>query len=306
MTRRPILLFINPQAGQKPAAGPRLVDDPELLNGPTLAAALTRRGLEASHRELGPDDDLSSLARNAADDGHDVVVTGGDGTVSIAAAALVDHPEASLGILAAGTFNNMARGLGIPATLDEALDVIAAGHTRQVDAGWVVREDEDAERPFFEAAGVGLDAIGFMAVTLAERRGWLRAARAVVRGLRMRRTPMRITIDGVVYRTGAPAVVVSNGPYHGLGFAVAPDADPTDGQLDVVVFRGMRRWEVLAHFLRIAFRRPHRDPGVRAYRGRRITVEGTRQALPAHADGTSIGVTPVTFEVRAGVLRVYC
>ena len=53
--------------------------------------------------------------------------------------------------------------------------------------------------------------------------GWWRAARALVRGLRLRKTPMRITIDGRTYRTGTPAVTVSNGPYHGLGFAISPD-----------------------------------------------------------------------------------
>ena len=48
----------------------------------------------------------------------------------------------------------------------------------QVDAGWVVR-DGDGGRPFFEAAGVGVDAIGFLAVEIAERRGWWRAVRAL-------------------------------------------------------------------------------------------------------------------------------
>jgi diacylglycerol kinase (ATP) len=305
MTRRPILLVVNPQAGRKPVAGERLVDDPDLLGVEPLAAAIERRGLAATAHELAPDDDLPALAREAADSGHDVVVAGGDGTVSLAAGALLDHPDASLGILAAGTFNNMARGFGVPTTLDEALDVIATGRTARVDAGWVARDEETGQRPFFEAAGVGLDAVGFLAVELAERHGWRRAIRAVLRGLRLRRTPMRITIDGTAYRTGAPTVVVSNGPYHGLGFAASPDADPTDGRLDVLVFRGMGRWEVLAHFVRIAFRRPRREPRVHQVRGRRVTIEGTRRALPAHADGESIGVTPVTFEVRAAALRIF-
>ncbi len=66
------------------------------------------------------------------------MVAGGDGTVSRVAAALIHHPDATLGILAMGSFNNMARGFGIPVTLDEALDVIGAGRIGQMDAGWVV------------------------------------------------------------------------------------------------------------------------------------------------------------------------
>lgn len=304
MNRKPILLLVNPIAGGKPGSGPGLADDRAVLTADALRDALVRRGLEISHRELVEGDDLVELARHGADTGHDVVVAGGDGTVSQAALALLGHPKATLGILAMGSFNNMARGFGIPVTLEEALDVIGAGNASEVDTGWVVRDGENG-KPFFEAAGVGLNAIGFLAVELAEKRGWWRAARALWRGLRMRRAPMRIAIDDRTYRTGSPAVTVSNGPYHGIGFSVSTHADPTDGLLDVAVFRGMSRWEVIRHFLAIARRRPRREPRIEFYTARRVTIEGVRRSLPAHADGISIGFTPVTFEVRPKALRLF-
>lgn len=305
MSRRPILLLVNPAAGGKPGSGPDLAEDPARLAAEALGADLRGRGLEVAHRELVEGDDAAELARHAADTGHDVVVAGGDGTVGKVAGALVGHPEAALGILARGSFNNLARGLGIPVTLDDALEVIARGEAATVDAGWAYREDPAEGRPFFEAAGVGLEAVGFMAVELYEKRGWWRAARAVWRGLRMRRTPMRITLDGHRYRTGSPAVTVSNSPYHGLGFAVADGADPNDGRFDVAVFGGMTRFEVLRHFLTVARRRPRREPRIKVHHAARVTVEGIRRALPAHADGESIGLTPVSFEVRPGALRVF-
>ena len=116
---------------------------------------------------------------------------------------------------------------------------------------------------------------------------------------------MRLTLDGSRYRTGTPAVTISNGPYHGLGFAISPEADPTDGLLDVAIFRGMSRLEVLTHFLAVARRRPQSNPRVATRRARRVTIEGTRRALPAHADSISIGTTPVTIEVRPGALRLF-
>lgn len=305
MTRRPIFLLVNPTAGGKPGSGPSLHDDPERLRPDALEAALRSRGLEVTLHELSAEDDAGELARRAADDGSDVAVAGGDGTVSGVAAALVGHEAATLGILAMGSFNNMARGFGIPVELDPALDTIAAGRPSSVDCGWVLRGEGDEGRPFFEAAGVGVEAIGFLAVELAERRGWWRAMRGLWRGLRMRRTPMRVTIDGRAYRTGSPAVTVSNGPYHGMGFAISSGADPTDGLLDVAVFSGMSRLEVVRHFLAVARRRPRREPRITASRAKRVTVEGLRRALPAHADGVSVGATPVTFEVRPGALRLF-
>lgn len=304
VTRRPILLLVNPTAGGKPGSGPGLDVDPERLRPEALATALRDRGLEVELRELAEDDDAAALARRAADGGRDVVAGGGDGTVSAVAAALLGHPDATLGILALGSFNNIARGFGVPDTLDGALEAIAAGSARSVDCGWVVGDDGDGT-PFFEAAGVGLDAVGFLAIELAGRRGRWRAVRALWRGLRRRRTPMRLTIDGRPYRTGSPAVTVSNGPYHGPGFAVSADADPTDGLLDVAVFRGMSRWEVLRHFVAVARRRPRREPRISGHRARRVTIEGMRRSLPAHADGVSIGTTPVTFEVRPTALRLF-
>ena len=275
MTRRPILLIVNPNAGSKPGSGPPLSDDPERLRPEALASALRETGLEVELHVLADSDDAGALARKAADAGRDIVIGGGDGTVAPVASALLEHPEATLGILAMGSFNNIARGYGIPHALDAELEVIADGHAAAVDCGQVV--GEDGGTPFFEAVGVGVDALGFLAVEIAERRGWLRALRALWRGFRLRRTPMRVTIDGRAYRTGSPAVTVSNGPYHGLGFAISPDADPTDGQLDVVVFRGMSRLEVLRHFLAVARRRPRRDPRIVESRARRVTIEGTRR-----------------------------
>ena len=303
MTRRPVLLLVNPSSGGKPGSGPGLADDPALLTPEALTAALSERGLDVTPRELAVEDDVQELAREGADAGNDIVVAGGDGTVSLAAAALVGHPAAALGILAGGSFNNIARGFGVPTTLDEALDAVGHGAVTEVDAGWVVRDG--GGRAFFEAAGVGLDALGFLAVELLEKRGWWRAVRATFRGLRMRRTPMRIEIDDAVYRTGSPTVIVSNGPYHGMGFAVATEANPTDGLFDVAVFHGMSRLDVLRHLLSVARHRPRREPRIHAYRAKRVTVAGIRRALPAHADGVSIGMTPVIFEVRPGALRIF-
>ena len=304
VSRRPILLLLNPVAGGKPGSGPGLHGDAERLTPQALAAALGEKGLEVEAVELTEDADPGDLARRAADHGSDVVVAGGDGTVGAVAAALMAHPEATLGVLATGSFNNIARGFGIPATLDEALEVIAAGRTATVDAGWVER-DEGEGRPFFEAGGVGLDAVGFVAAEVAGRRGWWRAIDVAWRGLRRRPTPMRITLDGTATEVRSPAVTVSNGPFHGLGFAISADADPTDGMLDVAVFDRMSGWEVLRHFAAVARRRPRREPRVVSLVGRRVTIEGLRRALPAHADGASVGMTPISFEVRPAALRIF-
>jgi diacylglycerol kinase (ATP) len=296
-------LLVNPVAGRKPGAV-RLADDPARLEPDALADALRARGVEVELHTLHETDDPAELARGAAERGRDVVVAGGDGTVAAVAAVLVGG-EAALGIIPRGTFNNQATSYGVPLALDPALDLIARGTVGRVDAGWTYHDDRAEGRFFFEAGGVGFDALGFLAVEVAERRGWWRAARLLWRGLRRRKTPIELTLDGEVRRTRSLAVTVCNCPYLGLGFALAPEADPTDGTFNVALFGGMTQFEVVRHFLSVARRRPRREPRVEMRTARRVTVKGLQSALPAHADGEANGLTPVTFEVRPGALRVF-
>ena len=300
--RRPIQVLVNPVAGGKIASGPALGTESE-LEPEALAAAFQSRGLDVDVHPLGPDDHAGELARAAVTRGADVVVGGGDGTVGQVAAALTGT-DAVLGILAMGSFNNIARGIGLPERLDEALDVIARGSASPIDVGAAVRDGE--ERFFFEAAGVGIDAAGFGAVQLTTRHGFWRGLRAAWRALRWKRRRMVIELDGRRrVRTAALVVTVSNGPYYGFGFTVADSADLADGLFEVSIFRRMGKIDLIRHFAAVARGRRQFEPRIRQERAARVRIWGLHRSLPAHADGQLIGTTPADFEVRAGALKVY-
>jgi len=307
--RRPILLLVNPTSGGKPVAPGSAVERPEPS---AMVDTLRRGGLVVDLHVLAERDDPGTLAKAAAAAGRDVVVAGGDGTVRPAATALVASP-ATLGIVPLGSWNNIARGAGIPQEPSDALDLVVAGPSREMDVGlaWQPADDQDpaGDPPseataFFEAAGVGLDAAGFGAAKIGDRHGAWSALRHGWQALRRRRTPMRLQVDGRRLRTAAPAVTVCNGPYHGLGFAVAPAADPADGLLDLVVFSGMSRVDVIRHFLAVARGRPRREPRMRYLTARRIRISSTGP-LPVHCDGEPLGATPIAFAVRPRALRIF-
>jgi diacylglycerol kinase (ATP) len=307
---RPLLLIVNPTSGAKPGAPASSAPPPEPTS---LRESLRRRGLEVEMRVLAAADDVAGIAADAAAQGRDVAVAGGDGTVRPAAGALVET-DATLGTIPLGSWNNIARGWQIPMDLEAAMDVVAAQRTRRVDVGlaWHPERDAgpDAAPPtdatrFFEAAGVGLDAAGFGAAQVGSRHGLLRAMRAGWRAMRRRRTRMLLTVDGRRLRTGAPAITVCNGPYYGFGFAVAPDADAADGQLDVVIFSGMSTTDVIRHYLAVARGRQRREPRVRHITARRVEIAGMHRLLPVHADGESLGVTPVACAVKPAALRIF-
>ena len=115
---------------------------------------------------------------------------------------------------------------------------------------------------------------------------------------------MRIVYDGHELRTASPAITVANGPYHGLGFALAADADPTDGLLNLAIFRGMSPFQVLRHFAAVARRRRRYEPRVEIRTTSEVLVEGLTTRLPVHADGVAVGMTPARFTVRPRALRI--
>lgn len=305
MSERGVLLLVNPTSGGKPG-GIGLEAEPAELEPEALAHRLERAGLRVALRVLGEDDDPGRLAGEAAARGDDVVVSGGDGTVHAAAAALVSS-GASLGIFATGSFNNIARGLRVPLELDAAVTAIARGEGGAVDVGLARHRDVDDPYLFFEGAGVGLDAVAFRAGEIAERRGALAGLAAGWQLLRWRshRLTLSVDDDGEPTEYRALLVVVSNGPYYGLGFSVSEQADPTDGRLAVSIFSGMSRWEVVRHFLAIARGRHRYEPRIETLAARRVRIDPVRVPLPVHADGHALGRTPVVFEVLPGALRVF-
>lgn len=239
----------------------------------------------------------TALGERAVRERYDaVLVAGGDGTVGAAARALVGT-KVVLGVLPFGTYMNIARAVGIPRD-DEcaAAQVIADGNIREIDVGQV------GETLFFEAAGIGLDADALTAGRAVQRgdRGFALAALGAL--LRRRGVRVRIDVDGRVRVHRIIQAVVSNGPWYGWGFEVAPGARVDDGKLDLVVF-GDRRWRVLREMIAAAIDRDRPARG-RRYRGARITLSATRE-LAVHADGVVIGKLPQTFTVKPRALKVY-
>src|SRR5438132_359968 len=122
----------------------------------------------------------TELGERAIAERYDAAIAaGGDGTAGGVARALVGS-DVNLGILPFGTFMNIARALDIPRDDPRAAaEIIARGAIRPIDVG------EVAGRPFFEAAGIGLDADMFVAGR-ALRRGDRGLALARARGARGR------------------------------------------------------------------------------------------------------------------------
>ncbi len=158
-----------------------------------------------------------------------IVAAGGDGTIRETAIPLIGK-EAALGILPCGSGNGLARNLYIPLNFDAALEGLLKWSPRKVDAGLA------NGRPFFCAAGVGLDAeVAHDFNSLSSRRGILpyvwHAARRI---LAYKPAKIAANVDGRRLELVSLVNGVLNGMQYGGGARMAPGAYIDDGLLDLV------------------------------------------------------------------------
>ncbi len=283
------MLITNPVAGERHAKA----GDLELCE-----AILRDAGFVLDIVETGAESPTSAdLARRAVEEGYEVcVVAGGDGTVALAAKALLDT-AVILGILPFGSVMNIAHGLEIPLEPVKAAEVIARRRVRHADAA------EVNGRVFFETAGIGLDAEMFGATRQAERGNWRRAARRALRWVTHRSYRVAITVDGREDRQRAIQVFVMNSPYYGWSLELLKRVSMTDGLLDVVVFPRMGRWALMASLFAVwsGGKLPVRPV---VYRGAHVAI-ASDDPVSVHADGVLAGRLPAEFVCRKGALSVF-
>jgi diacylglycerol kinase (ATP) len=185
------------------------------------------------------------LADRAAGEGYDVVIAvGGDGTWSNVADRLMasGRDDVALGILPSGTGNDFGRNLGYdPDEPEEAVRVLAAGHTRRVDVGRLETPSAADHTPslcearhFLNVLGFGFDVAVIDAAAGARfLRGALLYKLTALQQLSRFRGFSCVVESGTERRIDGRLLMltVSNGRYFGGGFPIAPRADVSDGRL---------------------------------------------------------------------------
>jgi diacylglycerol kinase (ATP) len=239
-----------------------------------------------------------------------LIVAGGDGTINDAVNGLgrAGFPEGvTLGILPAGTGNDLAATLAIPDDPELAKDVIRQKRERRLDVARV-RSEGVGERFFINVAtgGLGAEISDANDEELKKRWGklsYLRASLEVARNFDVRE--LSLYLDGEERRVKAVNIAVGNCRYTGGGWPATPKANPEDGLLDVVVIETVGAGELFELGPAFLAKSNYLDKeGVLYVRAKEIRIETHPPGLEFTADGKVIGNEPAQFSVLTQTLKV--
>ena len=217
--------------------------------------------------------------------------------------------DVELAVIPRGTGWDFVRTYGISRDLDASIETALNGAVREIDLGLVTYRTwagAEARAYFANVASAGISgAIARRANDASKALGgkisYYWATLAVF--ARWQTGEMRVSVDDEIRDGRMIDVVVANGRYLGGGMMMCPEAEPDDGDFDVLLIGDVTKRDLL-FVLPKTYRGKHLPhPRLEPLRGRVITIDAD-EPLPIELDGEQPGTTPARFEVVPRALRL--
>jgi diacylglycerol kinase (ATP) len=293
-----VVLAVNPTAGRGYGRGAGEQARDQLSSAGIGVTVLTGDSGPALRHQI-------TDALSASQPPDALVMVGGDGGSHMAVNALAGT-DVPLGIIAAGTGNDIARCLGLPvldpgASADMVTAALLSGQRRQVDT---VHCQGSVDRWFLGTLSAGFDAlVNERANGWAWPRNRIRYDLAILRELPvLRPRQYRLVLDDEVFEVEALLVAAANTPDYGGGMKICPDAQTDDGLLDVLIAAPMTRRAFVKLYPQVYRGRHVNHPAVTIRRAARVEIAS--DGIVGYADGERLGPLPLSLTVAPGALRV--
>jgi diacylglycerol kinase (ATP) len=245
------------------------------------------------------------FARDAVRNGHNyIVVAGGDGTLNEVVNGIGRRrKKVCVGVVPLGTGNDFARVLGLPAAVEDNIDILLSRKTRAID---LVQVRAERTRYFVNVSAGGFSGLVDEKLTSEIKRTWgpfsyVRSAAAALPKLHGYKTSV-VLDEGERLLIELYNVVVGNGRFVACGLPIAPAADPSDGLLDVILIPKRSITEMAFLAAEILLGRHLSDKAIIFRRARKVAVR-SRPGMWFNVDGELVGNAPVTFQIIPAALN---
>jgi YegS/Rv2252/BmrU family lipid kinase len=216
--------------------------------------------------------------------------------------------DVMLGIISTGTGSDYIRTIGIPRAYEEACQCLVSPRKLTVDLGIIeyTSNGQMVKRLFVNFAGLGFDAEIVKATTqkfkaLGSTGSYLAGLLATL--LSYKNKEVSLIVDGEVEERRICTILMSNGKYGGGGMLTAPDADLTDGLLDVVTIGDLTKPDLLRSLPRVYKGTHLTHPKITVKRAREVEIRSAREML-FQADGEILGEAPARFCILPAALNI--
>lgn len=297
-----VKVIVNPVAGAGRTA----------REWPRIMGLFKGHGLRFEHDLTEAPGHAVELAKTAAKKGYEIVISvGGDGTINEVVNGLYEAghiKDAMLGIISTGTGSDYIRTVGISRRYEEACRCFLQPKKLTVDLGVVeyASDGSTMKRIFVNFAGMGFDAEIVRHTTqhfkaLGGMPSYLLGALTTL--VFYRNKKISLIIDGEEVEKEVCAVVMNNGRYGGGGMFTAPEAELSDGLLDVLIIGNISKADLLWSLPRIYKGTHLTHPKVTVRKAREIEIKSA-QPMHLQADGEFLGELPAYFRVLPSALNV--
>ena len=290
------LFIINPAAGSR---------DRTAEYSETIHKLCRERGLNYEIRVSTAAGECRRIAREAAESGEELrlYACGGDGTLNEVVQGAAGHDNAAVTVFSGGSGNDFVKIFDDPKAFFH-LDRLLEAEEATFD---LIRCNDDIS---LNICSVGLDARIGTDVSRYKRLPLLHGFRAyaastvvnVIKGIAEHYV---VEMNGKRIDGQQTFVCVCNGRYYGGGFNPVPEADPSDGLLDVLLVKKVSRLQVAAIIGKFKNGRYKELPDVvRHFRTRKIRILCDKPT-PVNLDGEMRTATEITMSVAKEKLRFF-
>jgi diacylglycerol kinase (ATP) len=249
--------------------------------------------------------EAEKFARKAIQAKHDVIVTaGGDGTLNEVVNGIGAHrAKVLLGLVPLGTGNDFARSLELPSAVEDNIDILLSKKTKLID---LVHVRSKRTRYFINVSAGGFSGTVEEKLTPQIKRTWgplayVRSAAAALPKLHAYRTQIvfdnkeRLALE--LY-----TVIIGNGRFVAGGLPITPEADLSDGLLDVVLIPNHAAPRIALLAAEMLLGKHLADDAIIFRRARRVAVRA-RPAMSFNVDGEPVGSAPAVFQILPRALK---